>query len=73
MNIFEHVRYRWNNFEIILAAEIISDVITRERKRWNDIKIISVFYFMRNHWQWLHVKQNTNLFQNYFKIFLFQM
>ena len=29
-------------------------------------EIILVFYFTRNHHQWLRVKQNTEIFQNNF-------
>ena len=63
-NIFRHVHYRWNNLEIILELLqrlkyyfiSVSDVVTPEIRHWNNLEIISVFYFTCNQLRWLHVK-----------------
>ena len=46
-----------NLFYVVVTCEI--------KLFWSNFEIISVFYFTRNHWRWLHVQQNMG---NYFKI-----
>ena len=51
----------YDHFLVLCRGYMWSEII------WNNIEIILVFYFTRNHWQWLRVIYNTEIISKLFQ------